>query len=126
MGNHDQLVFNGTAGSTLAFSSNLGVVSSSYTPHLGDVLNLLDWNSLVASNFSGFNSGPNYRDGSGDNGSQFDLPDISGSGLVWDVSRFSTSGNIAIVSLVPEPDRVLLLVAGLLAIACRRHRNRLV
>ena len=28
-----------------------------------DVFNLIDWASLVSSNFSGFSSGTNYRDG---------------------------------------------------------------
>ena len=124
VGSHDRLVFNGTSGSTLAFSGNLSVIGSSYTAQLGDVYNLLDWAAVVGSNFSGFASGTNYRDGTGDNGSQFDLPDISSSGFLWDISRFTFSGNIAVVSIVPEPSRALLLMLGLLGLATRRRRSR--
>lgn len=122
VGSHDRLVFNGTTGSTLAFSGNLSVIGSSYTAQLGDVFNLFDWASLVTSDFSGFASGTNYRDGSGDNGSQFDLPDISGSGFLWDISRFTNSGNIAVV-IVPEPSRALLLCFGLAGVVLRRKRQ---
>ncbi|MDB6117495.1 MAG: hypothetical protein JWO08_1276 [Verrucomicrobiaceae bacterium] len=51
-GSHDQLVFNGTAGSTLAFSGNLTVVASGYTPLAGDVFKLFDWSLLVIQDFS--------------------------------------------------------------------------
>jgi hypothetical protein len=119
VGGHDRLVFNGTSGSTLAFSGNLSVIGSSYSAQLGDVFNLLDWASLVSSNFSGFATGTNYRDGTGDNGSQFDLPDISSSGYFWDISRFASSGNIAVV---PEPSRALLMMLGLAGLVSRRRR----
>ena len=119
VGGHDRLVFNGTSGSTLAFSGNLSVIGNSYSAQLGDVFNLLDWASLVSSNFSGFATGTNYRDGTGDNGSQFDLPDISSSGYFWDISRFASSGNIAVV---PEPSRALLMMLGLAGLVSRRRR----
>lgn len=119
-GSHDQMVFNGTTGSTLTFSGNLTVVPSAFTPKAGDVYNLLDWSLLVITDFSGFNVGTNFRDGSGDDGSQFDLPDLSGTpGLFWDVSRFTTSGSIVVV---PEPGRVLLLCLGILGLLMRRRR----
>jgi len=123
-GTHDQLVFNGGAGSTLTFSSNLTVQATGFTSAVGQVFNLLDWSAMTTSDFAGFNVGAAYRDGAGDNGSQFDLPDISTSGLSWDVSRFITSGNIAIVNLgvVPEPGRVLLLGLGFLGVLIRRRR----
>ncbi len=122
-GNHDLLAFSGGAGSTLTFSGNLTVQGISFTPAAGEVFNLVDWNAMIAANFGGFNLGTNFRDGSQDNGSQFDLPDISGSpGLAWDVSQFTTSGNIAIVSLAPEPGRVMLLLLGLLWLPFRRRR----
>lgn len=123
-GSHDQLVFNGTTGSSLVVNGSIAVLASGYTPQNGDVFNLLDWTGFVTANFSGFDVGTNYRDGSGDNTSQFDLPDISGSGLTWDVSRFATSGNIAAVSLVPEPGRmVLTIAAGVAALFVRRRRR---
>ena len=120
-GSHDKLVFNGTAGSTLTFSGNLTVIASGYTPRAGDVFNLFDWALLVLPDFSGFNVGTNFRDGSGDDGSQFDLPDLTGTpGLAWDVSRFTTSGNIVVV---PEPGRMLLLCLGALGLLMRRRRR---
>ena len=81
---------------------------------------MIDWLSLVNADFSGFNVGTNYRDGSGDNASQFDLPDISSSGLVWDVSRFTTSGNIVVV---PEPSRAMLMLFAFCTMLYRRRKR---
>jgi autotransporter-associated beta strand protein len=118
VGGHDRLVFNGSSG-TLTVAGNISVLSSGYTPHAGDVINLLDWAAVLTTNFSGFSVGTNLRDGSGDNGSQFDLPDISASGLFWDVSRFTASGNIVVV---PEPGRMSLLFFAIGGLALRRRR----
>lgn len=121
VGAHDQIVFNGTAGSSLTFAGNVQVVSSGFTAQKGQIFNLLDWASLVSTNFSGFNVGTNYRDGSSDDGSQFDLPDISGTGLYWDVSLFTTSG---VVVVVPEPSRALLVLFGFFVLVPARRRKR--
>lgn len=123
VGSHDLVIFNGTAGSTLDFSGNLNVVGSGYTAQVGDIINLMDWaTALVSTDFSNFTIGTNFRDGSGDNGLQFDLPDISGTpGLFWDVSRFTTSGSIVVV---PEPSRVLLLLTGFASVLFYRRRAR--
>jgi len=118
VGGHDRLVFNGTSG-TLTVSGNILVAASGYTPHAGDVFNLMDWATVLTTNFSGFSVGTNLRDGSGDTGTQFDLPDISGSGLFWDVSQFTTSGNIVVV---PEPGRAGLLLLAMGGLMMRRRR----
>jgi len=118
VGAHDRLVFNGTSG-TLTVAGNISVLASGYTPHAGDVINLMDWATVLTTNFSGFSVGTNLRDGSGDNGSQFDLPDISASGLFWDVSRFTASGNIVVV---PEPGRMSLLFFAMGGLLLRRRR----
>lgn len=118
-GAHDRLVFNGTTG-TLTVAGNISVLPSGYTPHAGDVFNLLDWSGVLTTDFSAFAVGTNLRDGSGDNGSQFDLPDISASGLFWDVSRFTTSGNIVVV---PEPGRMSLLFLAAGGCLLRRRRG---
>ena len=118
-GDHDRLVFTATSG-TLTFASNLTVLPSGYTPRVGDVFNLLDWSAVLTTNFSGFNVGTNYRTGADDDTSQFDLPDISGSGYTWDVSRFTTLGVIAVV---PEPGRAVLILSGLAFALTRRRRT---
>ncbi|MFC5457620.1 autotransporter-associated beta strand repeat-containing protein [Prosthecobacter fluviatilis] len=121
-GNHDLLSFK-TAGDTtgynLTVSGTLVVRSSGFSAALGQVYNLVDWTGVVITDFTGFDVGTNYRDGSGDDASQFDLPTLSG-GLVWDVSQFTTSG---IIVVVPEPGRSVLLLLGFVALVSRRRRG---
>jgi hypothetical protein len=125
-GAHDRLVFNdpisgtGYALNFVTTTGSLQVVGSGFMAQSGQVFNLLDWGSLVMTNFTGFDVGTNFRDGAGDNGSEFDLPDISGSGYFWDVSRFTISGNIVVV---PEPSRALLLMLGVAGCVLRRRRR---
>ncbi|OYW17950.1 MAG: hypothetical protein B7Z55_11545, partial [Planctomycetales bacterium 12-60-4] len=122
-GSHDLLSFNTAGDATgynLAVSGTLDVRSSGFSAELGQIYNLLDWSSLTTTDFTGFDVGSNYRDGSGDDASQFDLPTLSG-GLVWDVSQFTTSG---IIVVVPEPGRAVLLMLGFAALVSRRGRGR--
>lgn len=119
-GAHDQLSFDGAAGSQLVFESTLHVVDGGLTPLPGQVFHLLDWTALVTADFSGFDTGANYRDGSGDDLAQFNLPDLSSHGFVWDVSAFTTSG---VIVVVPEPGRALLLLGGLALVMLRRRRS---
>jgi fibronectin-binding autotransporter adhesin len=51
-----------------------------------------------------------------------DLPTL-GANLSWDVSNFGTNGTVAVVFVVPEPGRVVLLVLGLAALIMRRRRS---
>jgi hypothetical protein len=89
---------------------------SSYTGSYGDVFNLLDWANLF--NMNGFTVTAGLYDGSGDSGSDLDLPTLS-SGLFWNTSLFATYGTVFIV---PEPSRMLLLLLGLLGLCFRRRR----
>jgi autotransporter-associated beta strand protein len=128
VGLHDRLVFNNPTAGTgynlnfLTHTGSLQIIGSSFIPADGQVFNLLDWSNLVTPNFTGFTFSTGYLTGNGDEGADLDLPDISGTGLLWDFSRFSTSGNIAVI-LIPEPSRALLLVGGLLALVMRRRRS---
>ncbi len=122
-GSHDLLSFNDSGNAipyTLTVSGNIQVTASGFTPEIGQIFNLLDWGSLVTKDFSSFSAGTNYRDGSGDDASQFDLPTLS-SGLFWDVSQLTTSG---IIVVVPEPSRMLLWMLGFAGIIARRRRGR--
>lgn len=121
-GSHDLLAFNTAAdasGYNLTATGTLQVRSSGFSAAYGQIYNLLDWSSLVTTNFTGFDVGTNYRDGSDDDASQFNLPTLSG-GLVWDVSQFTTSG---IIVVVPEPGRALLLLLGFVALISRRRQG---
>jgi autotransporter-associated beta strand protein len=124
VGNHDRLVFNNPTTGTgynlnfLTTTGSLQVVGSSFTPAMGQVFNLLDWTNMVTTNFSGFNFNSGYYVGNGDEGSDLDLPSLS-DGLLWDTTRLSISGNVAIV---PEPNRALLLLIGCAGVLLRRRR----
>lgn len=122
-GSHDLLAFSTAGDSTgynLTVTGTLQVRISGFSAALGQIYNLVDWSSLVTTDFTGFDVGTNYRDGSGDDASQFDLPTLNG-GLVWDVSQFTTSG---IIVVVPEPGRAVLLMLGFVALVSRRRRGR--
>lgn len=119
---HDLLTFNGTSGSSLIVSGNIIVEGASFTPTAGMIFDLIDWMGTVTADFSGFNVGTNFRDGSDDDSSQFNLPNISGSGYAWDISNFTTNGSISL-AVVPEPSRALLLIGGLGALMLRRRRT---
>jgi autotransporter-associated beta strand protein len=118
-GTHDLLVFDAAAGSTLTFSGSITVRPEGFTGEMGQVFNLLDWTSLVSTDFSGLDVGTNYRTGAADDLLQFDLPTLTG-GLLWDISRFTTSG---VIVVVPEPGRALLVLLGLLPLLLRRRRR---
>lgn len=128
VGSHDRLVFNSPTSGTgynlnfLTTTGSLQVVGSSFTPAAGQIFNLMDWASLVTTNFSGFSFNSGHLIGNGDEGTDLDLPDLSSTGLLWDFSRFTTSGNIAIV-VIPEPSRALLLLLGLAGLVARRSRR---
>lgn len=121
-GSHDLLSFNATADSgsqTLLLSGTVQVVGSGFTAQFGQVFNLIDWHSSLTTDFSGFDVGTNFRDGSGDDLTQFNLPTLTG-GLLWDVSQFTTSG---IIIVVPEPSRALLLLLGVVGLWLPRRRR---
>ncbi|MBN8418414.1 MAG: autotransporter-associated beta strand repeat-containing protein [Verrucomicrobia bacterium] len=117
-GQHDLLTFDGAAGTTLTFSGHVVVLPDHFTAQVGEVYNLLDWTALVTADFTGFDAGANFRTGADDDLSQLDLPTLTG-GLVWDISRFTTSG---VIVVVPEPGRALLLLLGAMLVCFRRRR----
>lgn len=72
----------------------------------GDTWRLFDWSGLVEPVYGTF--------------AQTELPTLS-AGLTWDLSYLYTDGTL-VVTLVPEPSRLLLLVIG--STACWVHRRR--
>ncbi len=118
----DLLNIVGTGTNTFLFNGNLTVTADAFTPTAPEVFNLLDWSGLSASpTFANRFTSTGYLTGNGDESSGLDLPDISGSGYLWDISSFTTNGTIAII-LVPEPTRLLLLGLALGLMVIRRQR----
>ncbi len=122
-GTSDQLKFIGTGSNTLLFNSNLTIGPASFTPIAGEVFQLLDWSGLSsAPTFAAHFTNNLIRNGSADNGSAWDLPDISSAPeFFWDLSNFTNNGSIAIV-VIPEPSRAVLLLFGVLGFLLRRRR----
>lgn len=123
IGAHDRVIINnpGSYGvNFLTTTGSLRVVGPNFTPAMGQVFNLFDWATGLSKNFTGFVFNSGYLAGNGDEGDDLDLPDLSGTGLFWDFSRFSESGNIAVV---PEPGRALLFGFGCLVFLLRRCRR---
>lgn len=112
---HDKLIFSGSI--TQETGAKITVIGDGFTPAAGQIFNLLDWSDL--STFS-TNLGTSPRDGSADSAFDLDLPDISGSGLGWDTSLFSTYG---IIVITPEPSRALFVALGLATLLLRRRRH---
>lgn len=119
-GMHDHLEINGQmdlSGGGLG-AGTISVVDLNYLTgaKAGDVFNLIDWASVTG---TGFSAGGTYRVG-GETGSNLLLPTL-GSGLAWDTSLFTNHG-ILIVTTVPEPGRMVLLLAAMVGWALRRRR----
>lgn len=91
-----------------------------YTPKQGDAFDLLDWSTAL--NLNGFTFGAGLRTGGAIDNALYDLklPDLSGTGLFWNVSQFSSGG---IIVVVPEPGRAMLLILGGTALLLRRRRG---
>lgn len=118
----DHIVITGN-NTTLNFNGSLvvgpSVISSGLV--MDQVFNLLDWTGLNGTpTFASQFLSTSLFSGNGDELGGLDLPDISGTGLFWDISKLSVDGTIMVV---PEPTRCLLLLAGLSAIALRRRRR---
>ncbi len=117
----DKLKFIGNGSNTLFLNGSLIVGPSSLIPDAAEVFDLIDWSGLTAvPTFASHLTGTTLF-GNGDESPGLDLPDIFGTGYMWDIGSFTTNGTIAIV-LVPEPSRMLLLGFGLFSTLARRRR----
>lgn len=97
----------------------IGTSAFDTTFAIGNSFQLLDFTGNVSGSFL---VGDLLRDGSGDNGSMFDLPDISSLSRLWDVSQFLTTGTITVVA-VPEPSKTFLFLLGAWIIAQSSRRR---
>lgn len=106
IGVNDRLVV-GPAGQLFVDPTAMFVVElgSGFTPSQGDKFDLVDWTTLAAG------GDVNWAD-------QITLP----MGIAWNTSLLNTMG---IISVVPEPSRVVLLAGGFLALALRRRRRHI-
>lgn len=122
-GTSDLLSFVGTGTNTLLFNGNLTVTADAFTPTSPEVFNLLDWSGLTsAPTFASHYSDAGTLFGNGDEAAGLDLPNIFGTGYGWDISNLITNGSIAIIFVVPEPSRLVLLsLFSCLWIARRRR-----
>lgn len=94
---------------TLNAGSVLSVTLANYTPVYGDVFNLLDWGTVNLNSFDAAND--------------LHLPTLSDPNLAWAFDQFSTAGLLYITTVVPEPSRALLSLAGVAALLLRRRRT---
>lgn len=112
----DRLLFSSSAGGLMDFSAlapgSISVVyAAGYTPELDDEFDLLDWSAAV---------------GTGGQGLSTDQLSLTMTGFdpswMWDTSLFTSHGVLRI-SVVPEPGRLVLILAGVAALLLRRRRT---
>lgn len=114
-GDHDRITSTGTI--VQADGAIFTVLPNGFTPQNGQIFNLIDWlTTFTASS----NLGSTYRDGSDDDLTDLNLPDISTSGFQWDISHFASHG---LIIVVPEPSRAMLLLTGLALVLFSRRRQ---
>jgi fibronectin-binding autotransporter adhesin len=113
-GDNDKIAFNSAGSGVIDLSAlptgSLGVTfGGGYTADLGHSFDLLDWAALT---------------GPGVGGLSASLLDLSAAvlapSLTWDTSLFASAGVITVV-LVPEPSRLILVLAGLVGVVWRRR-----
>ena len=109
-----------TLGTGNLAESTIEVTASSYVADVGNVFKLLDWAGVGTTTFSGSfaHTGNISLSGNGD----LSLPDL-GPSKAWDTSAFAKFGVVAVVGIVPEPSRAMLMLFGLLALGLRRRRK---
>jgi autotransporter-associated beta strand protein len=123
--NADLINIMGTGTNTFSFNGNLTVGPASLSPTAIETFNLLDWAGLAGAGSPSFASRFNFVSllyGNGDEASGLDLPDVNGSGYAWDISGLTSNGSIALVAVIPEPGRMLMLMLGVLGLTLRRRR----
>ncbi|WP_166443000.1 beta strand repeat-containing protein [Phragmitibacter flavus] len=118
----DALTLDGNVNVTTSLTTGTGAFDTAFA--VGNSFTLLGWSGTLAGTFD---VGTNLRDGSSDNGLQFDLPDISSLTRLWDVSNFLSTGVIS-VAAIPEPSKTLLALVGLgaLVVSRRRRQSRII
>jgi hypothetical protein len=99
-----------------------------YSPVLGDSWTLISYTGLLTLEGDSdagtrFSMGTNMRSGAND-GSEgnLDLPDISESGYLWNITSAASNGSLVITVVVPEPATVTLAGAAALLFLRRRRR----
>ncbi|WP_050026662.1 autotransporter-associated beta strand repeat-containing protein [Verrucomicrobium sp. BvORR034] len=112
---HDHVEINGTL--TVDANTKFIIVDNGYNPVAGDVFNLIDW---VGASLT-VNTGGEVRFG-GLLGA-LDLPNL-GPDYRWDTSLFNSAG-ILVVTSVPEPGRMALLLLGLIVLFGGRCRRKM-
>jgi autotransporter-associated beta strand protein len=119
----DLLNIVGTGTSSLLFNGSLTVTANAFTPMAEETFNLIDWSGLASTpTFASHYNATGTFFGNNDEVAGIDLPNIFGSGFAWDMSSFITNGSISIVSVVPEPSRILLFSLAFVMLFMKRRR----
>jgi autotransporter-associated beta strand protein len=115
-GINDRIIFNAAGSGLIDFTAMLagswGVsFASGYTPAAGHSFDLIDWAALSGPAVTGLSESLLGA-----------LPTTGfNPGWSWNVSQFLSNGTISI-AVIPEPSRLLFVLAGMFVLISRRHR----